>query len=603
MRRSTFPPVTLTLVALLTGCAGIKAASPVEPLRQGRPNVVLIVADDLGYGEVGFLGQQVIRTPRIDRMAAEGRVLTNFYSGAPTCAPSRGVLMTGMHGGRNAVRFNSQELCLRPGDLVWSQMMKSAGYTNHFQGKWGLGGATPSADYGGTAELIPEHSHSIPSAMGFDTSLAFLEQLTAHKYYPEELWRDGEKWLIPGNHGIPYDDRTVYAHDIFTGEALEILANADGSQPFTLLMSYLIPHRETKSPPGVNPYADEDWPEVEKAFAHMITYFDGEVGQLLDAISANPALAGNTLVILTSDNGPQKTDGHDPEFFNSRGPLRGIKRDLYEGGIRVPFIAWWPGTITPSTTSDHPADYADIFPTLAELAGARIPPGLDGVSILPTLLDRGGQAQRPFHYWEHHETLTGVHPVPSRRAVRQGDWKAITFADGTHELYDLGTDIGETTDLKAAHPDVAATLLEIIQREDTGPPALAIARPTIAGNLVPIGQDVHRALLPTPVYGRSQSYTFTLTHGASGPSPMMTATIEVPEGIGASVGELNWIYTGSTTQPVTITIPHGSPAGEVVIRLATDPEGLPITTSTIRIRHAANNAEPRGVNGVILDAR
>jgi arylsulfatase A-like enzyme len=443
------------------------APPPDDPL---RPNIIFILADDLGWGDVGFQGQLAIRTPNIDRLASEGRRFGQFYSGATVCAPSRAVLMTGRHAGRVSVRGNvSPEATLDPEETTIAEVFKQAGYRTALVGKWGLGGASPLPDYGGTGELIPDRMHSLPTRRGFDSFLGYLDQVSAHDYYPQALWHDEELVPLEGNHGVPRGERTTYSHDVMTAEVIRIIGEADGETPLFLQYSALIPHRETIAPPGVNPYGEEPWPEVERSFAAMITYFDGEVGLILSAIEANEEIRENTLVILSSDNGPQSTDGHSPEFFKSSGPFRGAKRDLYEGGIRVPFVAWWPGRIEAGTNSGMPADFVDLMPTFAELAGVEAPEGIDGRSLAGPMLGTGGAVEREFFLWAFMETNAGPGEEPAQMAVRRGKWKLVVKLDGGRELYDLEADLSERWNLGEWFPEVVQEL-EGVLREEIDPP-------------------------------------------------------------------------------------------------------------------------------------
>jgi arylsulfatase A-like enzyme len=456
----------LVLAASLLAAPGALAAP--------RPNILVILADDMGYGDAGFTGQDRIRTPNIDRIAAEGMVFTQFYAGAPVCTPSRSCLMTGLHTGHTFSNRNG--FAMRPSEPTVAEVLSGAGYATHFIGKWGLGGSympdDPYIDVIGwwsreSGRLIQNETAGIPTAKGFDSSLAFLNQAYAHLYYPVDIWHNAAPVPVPGNADPDYAQRATYIHDLFDQRTVELLDAADGSQPIYLQLSYTIPHRETKLPP-VNPYANEDWPEVEQAHAAMITYLDDTVGRILEAVDTNPHLAGNTLVIFTSDNGPQHTDGHSAYFFNSSGPFKGTKRDLYEGGLRAPTAMRWPGVIPPGTSSAHVAAFWDFLPTAAGLAGATVPAGIDGISFEPILIGSGEQRSHDHLYWAFHEDRGGERPggegtyPPARHAVRRGDWKLIVFADGSRELYDLATDPGETTNLADQHPGVVGELEALI---------------------------------------------------------------------------------------------------------------------------------------------
>jgi arylsulfatase A-like enzyme len=437
------------LAAMVAGAAGCARADlwyvgeATPPA--ARPNIVLIVADDLGWGDVGFNGQRTIATPQLDRLAAAGLVMEQFYSGAPVCAPSRAVLVTGRHAGRVSVQGNElPNTPLDPDEPSMAAVLRAGGYRTALLGKWGLGGAWPEPPFGGTGELIPEHAHSLPTNRGYDQFFGYLDQGTAHEYYPETLWRGTIKEPIAGNFGVPKAERTTYVEDLLTAEAIDFLATADGTAPLFLHLSYILPHRETIPPPGPNPYADRDWPEIEKAFAAMVTHLDGQVGRVAAAIESNPALRGNTVLLFTSDNGPQATDGHSPLFFQSSGGLRGAKRDLYEGGIRVPLLVHWPGRV-PAGARDTTTvgDFADMMPTLAAIAGLPNPPGGDGRDLSPAWRGTAAVPQREAMLWLHKEAGGGPGEQPARLALRQGSWKLILKADGSRELYDLATDPAE----------------------------------------------------------------------------------------------------------------------------------------------------------------
>jgi len=454
-----------------------------------RPNIIFILADDMGYGDAGFMGQRWIATPHIDRLAREGVVFTHHYAVAPMCTPSRCGLMTGMHNGHCTLPNNGpSDETLRPEDVTVAEVLREAGYATHFIGKWGLGGATPSPDFDGTGELIPDARHGLPTQKGFDTSYGFLDQLTAHKYFPRYIWRNESKERIPGNNTENYNERTVYIHDLFTKEALDIVQSADGSKPFYLQLSYTLPHRETKFPgsplpadqagsESYNPYPEDHWVGLEpaptpadKAYAAMIAYMDRDIGRLLDAVDGNPAIAGNTLFVFSSDNGPQFTDGHAAEMFNSSGGLRGKKFFLYEGGIREPFAARWKGVIEPDRTSGHVSYFADFLPTAAELAGAPVPTGIDGISYGPTLTGQGRQREHDYLvFTQPGATDRPVQAVRKKRDNQGRIWKLLVMPDGSVELYDLASDPVESKNVALEHPDTVAELKGVLERECTGP--------------------------------------------------------------------------------------------------------------------------------------
>jgi arylsulfatase A-like enzyme len=424
-------------VALLTPLATGTAAAP-------KPNIIYLLADDLGYGDLGSYGQKLIRTPRLDRMAKEGLRFTDHYAGAPSCQPSRCVLFTGKHTGHAYLRSNSK-IPLRPEDFTLAQMLQQAGYKTGGTGKWALG---------------DHHTTGAPWKKGMDEFFGYLDQTHAHGYYPDFLWRNGKRIEIPENKD---GKRAAYSHDLFVDFALDFIRrHKDG--PFFFYGAFTIPHAEVTVPEdslaeyrgrwpepkkfeGSKTYCPQDQPRAVRAA--MITRLDRDVGRILDLLD-ELKLSQNTLVIFTSDNGPITAGGQDPEFFDSNGPLRDLKFTLREGGIRVPCLARWPGKIAPGSTSKLISDFADMFPTFAELAGVKPSAGLDGVSLVPTLLGQPArQTMRPHFYWE----------AAPAQAVRQGDWKAYRAAPGKPiELYHLGEDIGETKDLAGAHPDMVARL-------------------------------------------------------------------------------------------------------------------------------------------------
>jgi arylsulfatase A-like enzyme len=444
---------------LLAAAPGTPAPAPAAE----TPNIILILADDLGYGDLGCYGQQTIRTPRIDQLAAEGMRFTSHYAGSTVCAPSRCALMTGLHSGHARIRGNARDP-LEPDDITVAERLHDAGYATGIIGKWGLGEA-------GTT--------GIPNRQGFDTWFGYLNQQHAHNYYPDFLWRNEERISLP-NEVTPVNPpggvatrRVQYSHDLFTAEALQFV-ESHRAGPFFLYLTYTIPHANNEAGnqgmevPSYHPYADRDWPDPQKGHAAMISRLDADVGRLLDRLQ-ELHIDTKTLVLFSSDNGPHAEGGANPDFFDSNGPLRGIKRDLYEGGIRVPLIARWPGTIAAGARTDHVCASWDLLPTFCELASAPPPDQTDGISFVPTLL---GQADRqpahPYLYWEFHEQ-------GKKQAVRMGAWKGVRLhaaqdPNGPIELYDLGTDIGETTDVAADHPDIVARIATVLREARTPSP-------------------------------------------------------------------------------------------------------------------------------------
>ncbi len=450
------------LLSLFLSGAGCQPA----PEAGRPPNIVFILADDLGYGDLGSYGQRRIRTPHLDRLAAEGMRFTRFYAGSTVCAPSRAVLLTGLHTGHNPIRGNREYQPMGQEPLpdtvvTLAEVLKRAGYATGLIGKWGLGGpGTPG----------------IPTRQGFDTFFGYLGQRHAHNYYPAFLFRNETR--VPLANVLPEPQRpdgsgqavrrVQYSHDLFVDEALAFL-EAHRAQPFFLYLALTIPHANNEAGhdgmevPDFGPYAGEDWPAPARGLAAMITRMDDGVGRILDRIRTL-GRDEDTIVFFTSDNGPHAEGGNDPDFFDSNGPLRGTKRALYEGGIRVPMLVRWPGHVPPGTTSDRIAYFGDVLPTAAALAGTGAPDGLDGLSFLPTLLGRPAR-QHPYLYWEFYEQ-------GSRQAVLAGDWKALRqpMFTGAVELYDLRTDIGERHNVADRHPDVVARLASLMTEAHTPSP-------------------------------------------------------------------------------------------------------------------------------------
>jgi arylsulfatase A-like enzyme len=407
------------------------------------PNILLILADDLGYGDLGCYGQERIMTPNLDRLAEEGMRFTQAYAGSTVCAPSRCCLFTGKHTGHATVRGNVKpELGLAADEANVAAFLKAAGYETALFGKWGLGGP-------GTG--------SVPNMRGFDTFFGYLDQQHAHNSYPEHLWDNQHEFFLTGNW---FFRRRQYANDLFTERALAFLKRKR-QQPFFLCLTYTVPHANNElgaftgngiEVPDSAPYAERDWPALEKNFAAAITRMDADIGKVLDLL-AQQGLRENTIVFFTSDNGPHKEGGHNPEFFRSSGPLRGIKRDLYEGGIRVPAMVRWPGKVAARLVNGTPWAFWDFLPTVAELSNRKPPKGLDGISIVPALLGKPMKIHDSF-YWEFHEG--GFH-----QAVRKGNWKLVRQGGQAPELYDLSNDPAEHSDLAARHPDVAGDLARL----------------------------------------------------------------------------------------------------------------------------------------------
>jgi len=448
---------------------GLRAAAIVAALSVGaaetpKPNLIYILADDLGIADFGCYGGRIIKTPQVDRMAREGMRFTEHYSGSTVCAPTRCVLMTGKHTGHARIRGNSGP-ALQPGDVTMAEVLKGAGYATGIVGKWGLGEAG---------------STGVPNKQGFDFWYGYLNQRNAHHYYPPFLWRNEDKEWFPGNPKL----RTHYSHDLFTKEALRFIDH-HRDRPFFLYLAYTLSHvdldvpEDSRAPyvgrlgeekpygkPGGQHYRHEKQPRA--TFAGMTSRLDRDVGRILDFLE-QLGLDENTLVVFSSDNGPTSAGGADPNFFDGNGIYRGIKRDLYEGGIRAPMIAWWPGRIQAGSTADHLSAHWDVLPTFAELAGVAAPPGIDGISFAPTLLGERERQRRHDHlYWEFHER-------GGKQALRQGNWKAVKVGlmknpDAAVELYDLAQDPGEQHDIADSHPEIVRRLSALIQSASSPDP-------------------------------------------------------------------------------------------------------------------------------------
>ncbi|MEX0928973.1 MAG: arylsulfatase [Balneolales bacterium] len=429
-----------------------------------KPNIIFIMADDLGYGDVGSYGQQQIQTPRLDQMASEGLRFTQFYSGHTVCAPARSSLMTGRHTGRTRVRGNTSvatgdRVPLEPQDTTVAEILKMADYRTGMVGKWGLG--------------EPETT-GIPNRKGFDFFYGFLNQARAHSYYPDYIWRNTERINLEENSEA---GRGQFTHDMGTEEALSFIRNSH-EEPFFLYLPYQIPHAELLVPAdALDRYMNEEGKSifVERPFAGrgnysaqkipnatyaaMVTRLDRDVGRILDLLR-ELEIEENTLVLFTSDNGPHSEGGYDPAYFNSNGPLRGIKRDLYEGGIRVPMIVRMPGTVPAGEVSDQVWSMWDFLPTAAELAQTAPPGDIDGQSMKNALLNRP-QQDPEYLYWEFHEGTFS-------QAVRFGDWKAVrTDAGEPIQVFDLSVDIGEGDDVSEEHPDVVERAGELFRSART----------------------------------------------------------------------------------------------------------------------------------------
>lgn len=438
-----------------------------------RPNIIFILADDLGYGDLSCYGQKKFQTPNLDKLASEGILFTQHYAGATVCAPSRSSLMTGLHTGHTFVRGNKEvqpegQWPLADSVFTLAEMMKAQGYVTGAFGKWGLGFPGSEGD---------------PNRQGFDEFFGYNCQRLAHSYYPRYLWRNQTQMVLPQNSGALTG---LYAPDYIQRKTLEFIENHKDTS-FFLFVPNTLPHAELAAPDSLialfrgkfspetpfqgtddgenyrnGPYASQAEPHA--AFAAMVYLLDKQVGEIMEKLK-DAGIDDNTLVIFTSDNGPHLEAGADPDYFDSNGPLKGYKRDLYEGGIRVPAIARWPGKISPGTTTDHISAFWDLMPTLAEIVGIEAPQNIDGISWLPAVLGKGNQAEHPYMYWEFHEK-------GGRVAIRKGKWKAIKYnyiaePDAPFELYDLSQDMGETHNLASDHPEILLEMENILQNART----------------------------------------------------------------------------------------------------------------------------------------
>lgn len=449
----------LTVLACNVRAKERHGTSDFQKKESSRPNIIYILADDLGYGDVGVYGQQKFRTPNIDQLAKEGIRFTQHYSGSTVCAPSRSALMTGMHTGHTVVRGNKEvrpegQYPIPDSTYTMAKALKMQGYATGIFGKWGLG-------YPG--------SEGDPVNQGFDTFFGYNCQRFGHNYFPRHLWSNSDSIVLHGNAGR---SKEVYAPELIHEKTLNFIEENKGG-PFFLYVASIIPHAELVAPEFLmqkhrgkyqtekayigydggpkyrqGPY--ESQMEPRAAFAAMIELLDIQVGEIVEKVK-KLGLEENTLIVFTSDNGPHQEGGADPNYFDSNGQLRGYKRDLYEGGVRVPMLAKWKGKIREGSKTDHISAFWDMLPTFVDLANGTLPEGLDGISMKPTLLGNEKEQKRhDYLYWEFHEK-------GGRQAIRQGDWKAVKYnvleQDSSIELYNLALDVGEENNLAAKFPE------------------------------------------------------------------------------------------------------------------------------------------------------
>jgi arylsulfatase A-like enzyme len=441
---------TLAFLSIMPGLSQVHILQALGAESTARPNIIFIMADDLGYGDTGCYGQTLIRTPNIDQLATEGLRFTQAYAGGPVCAASRAVLMTGLHNGHAPARDNVPHYptYLQETDTTVAEVLKTAGYRTGGVGKWSLGDA-------GT---VGRATHQ-----GFDTWFGYLNQDHAHYYFTEYLDDDEGRMDLRDNS----ESHKHYSHDLLTARALEFIRAAnDDKRPFFLYVAYTLPHFSSQDEdedglavPDTAPYSDMDWDDRSKKYAAMIHMLDRDVGRIADEVGAG-GLTSNTLIVFTSDNG-----GHSSvdSRFKTSGPLRGFKRDLTEGGIRVPFIARWPGTIPENQVSDEVVAFQDMLPTFAELVGRSPPKNIDGVSVVPAL--KGGKLDkhRKYLYWDFGHCRRRYD-----QAVRINNWKGIRLGfDSDIQLYDLTNDIGETQNLATEHPQIVEQMDRIMEAAPT----------------------------------------------------------------------------------------------------------------------------------------
>ncbi|MFY0714921.1 arylsulfatase [Seonamhaeicola sp. NFXS20] len=470
------------LIGIITFCFIACGNNKGEPKRMlnaskiqnSKPNIIYILADDLGYGDLSCYGQENFTTPNIDKLAAEGMLFTQHYSGSTVCAPSRSALLTGMHTGHTAIRGNREikpegQYPIPDSTYTLAELLKKGGYVTGAFGKWGLGFPGSEGD---------------PTNQGFDVFYGYNCQRLGHHYYPYHVWSNKDSIVLAGNAGHKTEQ---YGPQLIHEKSIEFLEkNKDTT--FFMYVPTIIPHAELVAPDSImDKYRGKYLPEKEfkgvdegpkyrqgryasqkeshAAFAAMIEVMDNHVGEIMAKVK-ELGIEDNTIIVFTSDNGPHKEGGADPEYFNSNGSLKGFKRDLYEGGIRVPMIAKWPEKIKPGTKNNLISAFWDVFPTFSEVAEMPVPKNLDGISFLPALLNKPeNQKQHEYLYWEFHER-------GGRQAVRKGNWKAVKYnvlknPNTPMELYDLSKDIGEEHNVASKHPEIVKEMENIFNEART----------------------------------------------------------------------------------------------------------------------------------------
>jgi arylsulfatase A-like enzyme len=460
-----------TLFFLLHFVSFLSNAQQKSLINKSKPNIVYILADDLGYGDISCYGQEKFSTPNIDKLAKDGMLFTQHYSGSAVCAPSRSALLSGLHTGHTVIRGNKGvepegEFPLPKSTFTIAELLIDKGYRTGAFGKWGLGYPSSTGD---------------PLQQGFDAFYGYNSQLLAHNYYPDHLWENRNKVILTENEGTK---KGQYAPDLIHQKAMSFIEE-NKNRSFFLYYASVLPHAELivpdsyldkfkgkynpekvykskESPKGFKNGEYSAQPDAHAAFVAMVTLLDNQVGEIVAKIK-ELGIEDNTLIIFTSDNGPHQEGGADPDYFNSNGPLRGYKRDLYEGGIRVPMIAKWKGKISAGSTTNHISAFWDVMPTFAELVKGRIDNDIDGISFLPTLVNTGFQKKHNYLYWEFHE-LNG------RQAIRQENWKLLKYnvnKNGSYQLYNLENDVSEKNDLASQMPEKVTELAKILESTRT----------------------------------------------------------------------------------------------------------------------------------------
>lgn len=463
----------LVLVAIILSCKTKQVDKNQTQTQKvtSKPNIIFILADDLGYGDVGFNGQDKIKTPNIDKLASNGMIFTNHYTGSSVCGPSRAVLMTGKHTGHSTVRGNPRwtasgtPVDINAADVTVAEELKRAGYTTGIVGKWGL------------AENLTD---GVPNKQGFDYFYGFNQHSPAHHYYPESIFENEKRITLDGNN--PQTKEGQHIHYLITEKATEFI-DKNHKEPFFLYLSYTIPHFElTILEKEKEQYKNLGWPKRKMKLGHyrhdedghityaaMVSTMDRDIGNLMKQLE-NLGVADNTLIVFTSDNGHEYDDLKN-EFFNSNGDFKGHKRDLYEGGIHTPFVAYWPNQIKAGSSTNHISAFWDFLPTACELAGIQPTDKIDGVSYVPTLLGNENQQQKHnYLYWEFNERKGPI------QAVRQNNWKAVKFDQKAIELYDLNKDISEQNNIANQYPEKAKELLHLINNSRTDHPEFPLVK-------------------------------------------------------------------------------------------------------------------------------